>query len=206
MRCVLRLALSLSLLSLSSVYAGDSDTVLDVCEYPSAERPAANDVQVDRLPRNSLCHPSSCPKLGDLSWIGRTNSGTRFWVDSTRDLAGALQSISLEDLQEIESNALRSFLKPSQGDPRETVVRVYDEDGLQYEERKIRFGSLPRDFVLDMRQRTEKVKVQSTLGAGRSTVLGGVEFSYEQLRQMSRDLGVWVPGEVFAVWCPPRSP
>ncbi len=157
MRCVLRLALSLSLLSLSSVYAGDSDTVLDVCEYPSAERPAANDVQVDRLPRNSLCHHSSGSELGDLAWIGRTDSGTRFWVDSTRDLAGALQSISLEDQQEIESNALRSFLKPSQVDPLETVVRVYDEDGRQYEERKIRFQSLPRDFVLDTRRRSEAI-------------------------------------------------
>ena len=72
-------------------------------------------------------------------------------------------TISLKQFREVES-AFQNFLKPQVLDPSETVIRVYDADG-KFEERKVRFGSVPRDFVLDMRQREERVKARSTVDA-----------------------------------------
>ena len=44
--------------------------------------------------------------------------------------------LSLEQLREFEA-AFQSFRRPEAVDPSETVIRVYDADGKNYEERKV---------------------------------------------------------------------
>ena len=74
----------------------------------------------------------------------------------------------------IDQAALRSFVKPRAIDPAEAVIRVYGADGT-FEERKIRFGSLPREFVLDLRRRTEQAS--SAADAAREPLPESVRFS-----------------------------
>ena len=51
-------------------------------------------------------------------------------------------------MKEFEA-VFQSFRRPDAVDPSETVIRVYDADGKHYEERKVRFSAIPRDFVLN---------------------------------------------------------
>ncbi len=74
----------------------------------------------------------------------------------------------------IDQAALRSFVKPRAIDPAEAVIRVYGADGT-FEERRIRFGSLPREFVLDLRRRTEQAS--SAADAAREPLPESVRFS-----------------------------
>ena len=76
----------------------------------------------------------------------------------------------------IDQAALRSFVKPRAIDPAEAVIRVYGADGT-FEERKIRFGSLPREFVLDLGRRTERVQASSAADAAREPLPESVRFS-----------------------------
>jgi hypothetical protein len=89
----------------------------------------------------------------NLACIGRTDAGTRFWIDSSMDTPGT--RLSLEQLRELEA-AFQGFRRPEAVDPSETVIRVYDADGKTYEERKVRFSALPRDFVFDAQRRSQK--------------------------------------------------
>jgi hypothetical protein len=124
--------------------------------------PAGETIAIEQLPRGFLCRDGSapCPNVGNLAWLGRTDAGTRFWVDTSNDSTANQITVSLEQLREVEF-AFQSFLKPEAIDPAETVIRVYDSDGDQFEERKVRFGSMPLDILLDMRQREERVKACS---------------------------------------------
>ena len=140
---------------LSSAYASD-----EASENVCAASPAGETIAIEQLPRGFVCRDGSvpCPTVGNLAWLGRTDAGTRFWVDTSNDSTGNQITVSLEQLREVEF-AFQDFLKPQAIDPSETVIRVYDADG-EYEERKVQFGSVPRDFVLDMRQREERVKAR----------------------------------------------
>jgi hypothetical protein len=98
-------------------------------------------VPVEQIPEGFVCD------------IGRTDAGTRFWLDSSMDTT--VTRLSLERLRESEA-ALQSFLRPKAVDLSEVVIRVYDADGRNYEERKVRFSALPRDFVLDAQRRSQQ--------------------------------------------------
>jgi len=127
-----------------------------VCEEQS--------VPVEQIPRGFVCDertPSACPSAGSLACIGRTDAGTRFWIDSSIETTGT--RFSLEQLREFET-ALQNFRRPEAVDPSETVIRVYDADGKHYEERKVRFNALPRDFVLDAQRRSRKTASYSVPG------------------------------------------
>jgi hypothetical protein len=142
-----RLLLLGSLAFLPVVQAAD-EIAEPVCEEKT--------VPVEQIPRGFVCDeraPSACPSAGNLSCIGRTDTGTRFWIDSSMVTTGP--RLSLEQLREFEA-ALQSFRRPQAIDPSETVIRVYDADGKHYEERKVRFSALPRDFVLDAQPRSQK--------------------------------------------------
>ncbi len=113
-------------------------------------------VPVEQIPRGFVCDertPSACPSAGNLACIGRTDAGTRFWIDSSIDTTDT--RLSLEQLKKLDA-AFRSFRRPQAVDPSETVIRVYDADGKNYEERKVRFSALPRDFILDAQRRSQK--------------------------------------------------
>ena len=152
---------------LSSAHASDkaAENVCDVLQ--GGPNPAGKTIAIEQLPRGFVCRDGDgprCPEVGNLAWVGRTDAGTRFWADTSDDSTGNRISVSLEQLREIES-AFQSFLEPRAIDPSEVVIRVYDADGEQFEERKMRFGSLPRDFVLDMQRREEKAKTRAILDA-----------------------------------------
>lgn len=107
-------------------------------------------VSVEQIPKGFVCDessPAACPTAGDLSCIGRTVAGTRFWIDRSSSTTGA--PFSLEQMKEFET-AFQSFRRPQAVDPAERTIRVYDADGKTYVEKKIRFGGLPRDVLLDV--------------------------------------------------------
>ena len=83
------------------------------------------------------------------------------WSDSSTSLAGT--RFSLEQLREFQV-AFESFRRPEAVDRSETVIRIYDADGKNYEERKIRFGAIPRHVVLDAQRRSERTASVSALG------------------------------------------
>ena len=121
-------------------------------------------VPVEQIPKGFVCEertPSACPSAGNLACIGRTDAGTRFWIDSSMDTT--VTRLSLEQLREFEA-ALPSFRRPVAVDLSETVIRVYDADGRSYEERKVRFSALPRDFVLDAQRRSQETASYSVPG------------------------------------------
>ena len=123
-------------------------------------------VPVEQIPKGFVCDertPYACPSAGNITCIGRTDAGTRFWIDSSMDTTGP--RLSLEQLREFEA-ALQSFRRPQALDPKETVIRVYDAAGNNYEERKVRFSALPRDFVLDTQRRSQKTASYSVPGEG----------------------------------------
>ncbi len=157
------LLLAAACICLTGAHASD-DAAENMCEaLQRGPSPAGETIAIEQLPRGFLCRAGSapsCPTVGNLAWLGRTDAGTRFWADTSDDSTGNQISVSLEQMREIEF-AFQSFLKPEAIDPSEAVIRVYDADGEQFEERKIQFGSLPRDFVLDMRRRAEKAKTRS---------------------------------------------
>ena len=151
---------------LSSVHASE-DTAENLCAALAGGPSPTKTIALEQLPRGFVCRDGSapsCPTVGKLTWVGRTDAGTRFWTDTSADSTGNQLSVSLEQLEEIES-AYRSFLKPEAVDPSAAVIRVYDADGEQFEERTMRFGSLPNDFVLDMRKREERAKTRSVIAA-----------------------------------------
>jgi hypothetical protein len=121
-------------------------------------------VPVEQIPKGFVCDErtsSACPSAGNLACIGRTDAGTRFWIDSSMDTTGT--RLSLEQLREFEA-AFQSFRRPEAVDPSETVIRFYDADGKNYEERKVRFSALPRDFVLDAQRRSQETASYSVPG------------------------------------------
>jgi hypothetical protein len=121
-------------------------------------------VPVEQIPKGFVCDertPSACPSAGNLACIGRTNAGTRFWIDSSMDTTGT--RLSLEQLREFEA-AFQSFRRPEAVDPSETVIRFYDADGNYYQERKVRFSALPRDFVFDAQRRSQETASYSVSG------------------------------------------
>jgi hypothetical protein len=154
---------------LSSVHASDAETGKSVCEaLQDTTGPVGKTLALEQLPRGVVCDDdaaSTCPSAGRLTWIGRTDSGTRFWADTTEAPSGIRHSITLETLRKVES-AFPDFRRSRGIDPSESVIRVYDEDGKGYEERKIRFGSIPRDFLLDLQRRAEKAETRSTIDGG----------------------------------------
>jgi len=71
--------------------------------------------------------------------------------------------LSLEQLRQFDAT-LQSFRRSEAVDPLETVIRVYDANGKNYEERKVRFSALRRDFVLNAKRRSEKTASYSVPG------------------------------------------
>lgn len=82
------------------------------------------------------------------------------WSDSSTSATGI--QFSLEQLRELQV-AFQSFRRPEAVDRSESVIRIYDADGKNYEERKIRFGAIPRDVVLDAQRRSERTGSDSAL-------------------------------------------
>jgi len=58
----------------------------------------------------------------------------------------------------------------------ESAIRVYDADGNQYQERKIRFGLLPREFMLDLQRRAEKTEARSAIDCGAEPLQHAADF------------------------------
>ena len=150
---------------LPSASASDAETANDICQVlRDGSNAAGETLEIEQLPKGFVCRDaiaSSCPTVGSLSWIGRTDAGTRFWADPTGDPGGILSAVSLEQLRGIEMD-FQDFLKRETIDPAEAVIRVYGADGVRFEERKIRFRSLPRDFVLDVREPAARATTYTT--------------------------------------------
>jgi len=135
-------------------------------------------VPVEQIPRGFVCDertPSACPSAGNLACIGRTDAGTRIWIDSSMDPTGT--RLSLEQMKELEA-AFQSFRRTEAVDLSETVIRVYDADGKNYEERKVRFSALPRDFLFDAQQHSQDTAWYSVTGqavgaAAQASLAGG---------------------------------
>jgi len=121
-------------------------------------------VPVEQIPKGFVCDertPSACPSAGNLACIGRTDAGTRFWIDTSMGTTGT--RLSLEQLRVFEA-AFQSARPSNAVDPSAVVIRVYDADGKNYEERKVRFSALPRDFVLDAQRRRQETASYSVPG------------------------------------------
>ena len=127
-------------IGLSIAQASDSGAHQSVCEAPrDCSDPAAKTLTLEEPPEDVVCRD-----------------------DTTGDLAGIESPLNLEALRGIES-AFPDFRRSKGIDLSESVVRVYDADGNQYEERKIRFGALPRSLMLNLQRRAEKAEASSAI-------------------------------------------
>ncbi len=113
-----------------------------------------------------------------------------------------------DDLQRVNSKLLNTADYKEFG----KIVRAFDYANNRFKLFNYTFwpASLVRDVYSNVAQSMLDISVQAMnpkyhknvieIMAGRegSTVLNGITYSYDSLRQMSKEFGVWVPGEVFA--------